>query len=172
MKRVCLIFLSVAPMYLGALFLVACGVDPGYSGAAAWGSEVPIKPEALLDAIRALQHKYVRRSTGVFAQECETTADYELFKRDGVADRAAEEFVHNRNFPRLLDSISSLSEERRKALLLVAGRGALPTFAMVGRIPPDGSAQTEAGRDAELDIARAVVDIVEKRLAAEGEQQR
>jgi hypothetical protein len=53
---------------------------------------------------------------------------------------------------------------KRDQLLRTAEETAHPTFSMVGGTPNDGSAQTDAGRNAELDIAREMVESVRRAL--------
>lgn len=126
-------------------------------------AESPLQPGNVADVsncIKEAQKKFVRVSMGIYAYECFTDDDFREFKVDKVPQKVAEALRANRRFMEGVIALRAKPEAEREALIKACRRPLRPTWAELGRISPEG--QTEAGNAAELDIAKAVADLVEQ----------
>jgi hypothetical protein len=118
------------------------------------------KPEALIDIIKKEQHGAVKESFGETASQCFTEQDLAEFIRNRVPEKIVLKLERDPAFLNLVIAIKELSAPKRTALLETAATTRKQTWAEIGHI--DKAGQTDAGKDAELRIARAIVDSVEK----------
>jgi hypothetical protein len=124
----------------------------------------PRQPEDLIAYIRAAETAEVRESWGEAAGECFTWNDYDSFVRAKRPAVVAGQLKVAPQFRTLVEMIRAMPQTEREKLLARARETARPTWAMIGRISPDGT--TEAGRKADLLLAESITGAVEELLAA------
>jgi hypothetical protein len=116
----------------------------------------------LVAVIRQQQWLHVRESWGEQDWQCFTWADLRNFKADNVPGAVVEVLKADPQFEQLVGQIRALGSSTRSYVLARALRTYKPTWAQLGRVTSAG--QTDAGQQAEQEIARAVVDLVRQML--------
>ena len=123
----------------------------------------PRAPEDLISYIRAAEATEIRESWGEEVGECFTWTDYDAFIRANRPATVANQLKSSPQFRKLAGMIRAMPQPEREKLLARARETARPTWAMIGRISPDGT--TDAGRKAGLLLAGAITDSMEELLA-------
>lgn len=121
--------------------------------------------DKLIALIVREQAKNVKKSTGVDSYNCFTDDDSARFRESGRVGKIVEGLRADTQFKELVTAIREIPEPVRAELLVRARRTAQPTFAMVGFVDSSGKSQTEAGRSAQLEIARAICDTLRLLIA-------
>jgi hypothetical protein len=142
-------------MWLIALFL--------FAGCEALASDWPDRrgrtPEQiLLDLVRFQQLRTVRASTGQLAHECFTDRDFASFRAAKTPEQIVKRLKQAPDFAVVATALRTLSPERLDETMRAARQTARPTWREMGFIDRQGRGQTEAGHQAELMIAAAIVD--------------
>jgi hypothetical protein len=143
-----------------ALVLIASFL---YAGCELFASDWPQRrgrttEQVLLDLIQFHQQRYVKRSTGVLAHECFTDRDFASFKAAEKPMRIVERLRQAPDFAVVARMLRALPVADREATMRRARQTARPTWQEMGFIDRQGRGQTEAGHEAELMIARAIVE--------------
>jgi len=121
---------------------------------------VPSKPAlsseaaSIIDIIKAKQKLYVRESWGERASECFTNDDLERFHNSQTVKKIVDNLRKDKTFLSAIQALKALSPKQRDELLEKAASTYKPTWAQLGKI--DRSGQTDAGQQAEKEIAAAV----------------
>lgn len=114
--------------------------------------------EVLLDLIQFHQQRSVKKSTGTLAHECFTDRDLASFRAAEIPQQIVERLRNAPDFAAVARMLKALPVEQRAATMRKARLTARPTWREMGFIDRAGRGQTEAGHEAELMIARAIVD--------------
>jgi hypothetical protein len=122
--------------------------------------------DKLIDLIKREHNKNVKKSTGTMAYQCFTDDDLARFRASGRAKKVVEGLKTDKEFIAVVAAIREMPEESRRELLAKARGTALPTWAQLGYIDPEGKGQTEAGQTAQLAISAAIVEAVQEMLQA------
>jgi hypothetical protein len=112
-------------------------------------------PTNIIEVVQRAQKKNVRASSGEYAYQCFTELDYQAFVREGRAQKIGSRLVRNRTFMEAVLALRQMPESERQRFLEVCRKPLRPTWAQLGRVSSAG--QTEAGQQAEWDIANAIV---------------
>lgn len=107
-------------------------------------------------SIRSFQDDYVKKSTGFDANNSFTDERLRQWRENGTAGILAQTFVHGPEGTKLVRELESLPPWERDQALEGLDALSKPTFNDVGRIPVDGSAQTDAGQKAERELAQEI----------------
>jgi hypothetical protein len=118
----------------------------------------------LVDLVRLHCHRNVRASVGELAGECFTNHDFTAFRAAGIPRQIVKRLEQARDFAEVTQMLRALPADKRAAVLRTARETARPTWLAMGYIDRQGRGQTEAGHEAELLIARAIVDAFAARL--------
>lgn len=153
----------VLGMWLIALFL--------FAGCEALASDWPDRqgrtPEQiLLDLVQFQQRRSVRASTGQLAHECFTDRDFASFRAARTPEQIVKRLKQAPDFSVVVAAIRTLSPERLAETMRIARQTARPTWREMGFIDRQGRGQTEAGHQAELMIAAAIVDVFAQEVGA------
>jgi len=116
----------------------------------------------LVAVIRQQQRLHVRESWGEDDWQCFTWANLREFQADNVPGTVLRALNTDPQFEQLVSEIGTMSDSARSYLLARALRTYRPTWAQLGRVTSAG--QTEAGQQAEREIARAAVGLVRQTL--------
>lgn len=118
------------------------------------------------DHLRAIIQKQQRlnvcKSYGEWAQECFTWVDLNEFRRTGKLAQIAQALKGLKEIAQIVSSLEALPMSQRDSLPRTYRQPLRKTWAQLGRISPEG--QTEAGQQAEMLIANAIVDMVRNHL--------
>lgn len=125
-------------------------------------SAEPQRPEDLVGLIQATEKSEIRESWGEQAGQCFTWDDYERFVQADRAVEVANQLKPTPQFQKLIEMIKAMPKKERALLLQRARETARPTWAMNGRISPEGT--TDAGRRAGLLLAESITRAVEAAL--------
>ena len=120
------------------------------------------RPEKLLEISREQQRLRVRPSYSESASQSFTQDDLDKFIKDNVAGQVAEDLKHDNAFISVLLALKNMPPTERQALLRACEKPLHQTWAQLGRITPEG--QTEAGQQAEMLIASAIVKLAKDLL--------
>ncbi len=121
--------------------------------------EEPLTPGDVKDLgelIREAQYDHVRESYGEMAHQCFTDRDYERFQDRRVPEKIVTKLEGDRKFMEGILALQELSADDQKKLLKELRKPLRKTWAQRGEISREG--QTNAGQQAEWDIANAIVD--------------
>lgn len=122
--------------------------------------DVPNPKERLIEFIQEYQTRYVKKSTGTYSYNCFTDNDLEIFYKRNTLNDIEQDLSKNGEFLALVLAIKELSPgqwaEIKSAALLIFK----PTYGEVGGPKSDGSAQTEAGQQAERKVGETIVALV------------
>lgn len=130
-----------------------------------WPDRTGRTPEqVLVDLVRFHQRRNVRASVGELADECFTDLDFAAFTAAAVPQQIVKRLQKARDFAEVTQMLRSLPANRRAVVMRTARQTARPTWQTMGFIDRQGRGQTFAGREAELAIARAIVDAFAARL--------
>ena len=134
-----------------AIVGVAAGCKEHFDAAA-------INQETLREIIAEQQRASVSESYGVLAHECFTQVALNEFIADGRPSEIAAALRTSKRFRAVVALLKEMPPEQRQSFLNTCRRPLRPTWSQLGRISGEG--QTEAGQQAELLIAQAIVDLV------------
>ena len=124
-----------------------------------WPNREGRTPEQiLLDVVQFHQQRIVRTSTGELANECFTDLDFASFKAASTPEQIVTRLKQAPDFAVVVTALRTLPSERLAETLRKVRQSARPTWRVMGFIDRQGRGQTEAGHQAELMIAAAVVD--------------
>ena len=141
-------------LLIASLLFAGCDVL-----ASDWSDRQGRTPEqTLLDLVQFHQRKSVRTSTGEMAQDCFTDRDFDAFKRAGTPAEIAKRLRQAPDFAVVAGALRTLPPDRLAETLRMVRQTARPTWRQMGFIDRQGRGQTEAGHEAELMIAIAIVD--------------
>ena len=142
------------------LLLIASFVFTGCDVLASdWPNRQGRTPEQiLLDLVQFQQRRNVRASTGELADECFTERDYASFKAARTPEQIVTRLKQAPDFAAVAAAIRTLPSEQLARTMRTARLTARPTWREMGFIDRQGRGQTEAGHQAELMIAMAIVD--------------
>lgn len=118
--------------------------------------------DSLIDLIRATQKKHVRESWGERASECFTDVDLANFKSENATKKIVGQLRNDQKFLAIVHALRALNGQQRSELLERASATYKPTWAQLGKI--DRLGQTDAGQQAEKEIAAAIVELVKAML--------
>lgn len=124
----------------------------------------------LVEKIQELQALYVRASYGVNAGECFTDVDLKTFKDNGVPRRIAQELGNHTDFTCIINTLRNMTPQNRASVLRAAAKTYKLSWDELGMNPAATSreqlktGQTNAGKEAEMLIAQAIVGLVNERL--------
>jgi len=102
----------------------------------------------------------VRESSGTYAYECFTDADYAEFQKNKVAEKTAVELMGKPDMQAAMAALRKLPASDAGKLLEQWRQPLHKTWAELGMISAAG--QTEAGQRAEIDIANAIINMIQK----------
>jgi len=125
--------------------------------------QVVTPDSSLIKAIKDYQDKYIRKSYAEW--DCYTMKDYTDFQRQNTIDLIKVEFSRSRTFTSLLAEIGKLNETERNLLFKQGLATYQPTWRELHKVSEKG--QTDAGQNAQKDIATAIVNLVKERCARE-----
>lgn len=128
------------------------------------GDLASISPERLIDIIKEAQKANVRASTGVDSYNSYTNDDLTQFTDRKRPEAIAMEESRSREFHAVVLVVKRMPPIDREGLLRAAIQPLRPTYAELGRVVSDGSGQTDAGQRAELLVAEAIVDEMQRML--------
>lgn len=111
--------------------------------------------DTLVNIIRGKQKRYVRESWGERASECFTDRDLDKFLSDQIPKKVVAELATDTSFQGLVKTVHDLPPPQQDEILERGTFTYKPTWAQIGKI--DRSGQTEAGQQAEKEIAKAIV---------------
>lgn len=114
----------------------------------------------LLEVIRTQQALYIRASWGVEASQNFSAADLEEFHSKQMRTKIADELKADPRFQALALAIRLLPATERDNILRDAATNYRSTWIKIGKIDPLG--QTEAGQQAERELAEAIVKLVRR----------
>lgn len=121
-----------------------------------------LQSDTIFALIRSIQRRYVKESSGTNADQCFTDIDLKLFHNKQIVPKLASDLSKDKRIAIVVQELSALTSSQREELLDKAASTYKPTWAQNGRI--DKSGQTDAGQQAEREIAEAVVEVVRQRL--------
>lgn len=152
-------------MHITARFsvaLVLAGLILGCRGsnAAPGGSQSSDLRSIIIEQIRI----HVRESYGEFAGENFSDADLTDFEARKVPSRIAADLKTNKLFLSAVEKVRAMVPGDRAEYLKKCRLPWRPTWAEQGKIDRNGT--TDAGRQAELEIAGAITDLAESLLAS------
>ena len=110
-------------------------------------------PLDLQNVIMTKQKEKVKVSYNI--DNCFMDIDLQSFKTNKIPDQSVNELLIDNSFIDLVIAIKKMNSTERQKLLDASSNIAKKSWASMGEISPDG--QTEAGREAELLIAKAIV---------------
>jgi hypothetical protein len=122
--------------------------------------EIANPKETLINYIKDYQTRYVKKSTGIFDYNCFTDIDLDNFYSRGIPKEIEQKLLPDSEFLALVLSIKELSPEQWGNLKKEALKVFKPTFGEVGGAKSDGSAQSEAGQQAERKVGETIVGLV------------
>lgn len=125
---------------------------------------------SLVEKIKELQDLHVRPSYGVNAGECFTDIDLATFKADGKPRSITQELANHPDFTCILNTLRNMTAQNRAAVLKTAAKTYKLSWDELGMNPKSTprdqlrTGQTNAGKEAEMLIAQAIVGLVNDRL--------
>jgi hypothetical protein len=120
----------------------------------------PGDPAALIRIIKRAQKDNVRESRGESKKDAFTDDDLKRFQETNVPERVVLELRTDEEFRAIVRAIAAMDPAKRAKLLSVAATTARPTFEELRGISTAG--QTDAGHQADLLIAQAIVELVKR----------
>jgi hypothetical protein len=124
-----------------------------------WPNRLGRTPEQiLLDLVQLQQRRNVRTSTGELAHECFTDRDFASFKAARTPEQIVKRLKAAPDFAAVAAALRTLTPVRLAETMRTVRQTARPTWREMGFIDRQGRGQTEAGHQAELMIAAAIVD--------------
>ena len=118
--------------------------------------------DALIELIRYAQKQNVRESWGEKAYESFTDQDLDKFHDADIPKKIVQELRRDKKFIAVLQSLKSLNRQQREELLDRAASTYKPTWAQIAKI--DRRGQTDAGQQAEKEIAAAITALTREML--------
>ncbi len=123
-------------------------------------SRFGISTPSLPVLIKYYQDRYVRLS--YTETNCFTSYDYANFKKNKVTEKIVNELSMSDVYKRLIDNLIKLNDAELNKNLNNGVSTFQKTWAEQGYISKTG--QTEAGQNAQKEIANVIVDLVKKKL--------
>jgi len=120
------------------------------------------KPDLLLGIIVEQQRKTIKESIGPEAFQSFTDEDLQRFKANRMTERIVADLRNDNRFLEVVLAIKAMKPAERQQLFKTAGKTYKPTWAKLGKISREG--QTEAGQQAEMLIAQAIVNLAREWL--------
>jgi hypothetical protein len=117
---------------------------------------------SIIDIIRTNQKLYVRESRGERGTECFTDVNLEEFHKSNMVKKITDDLRNDTTFQAAMQTLRALPPAQRDELLQRAKLTYKPTWAQLGKIDPKG--QTEAGQQAEKEIAEAITKLARESL--------
>jgi hypothetical protein len=117
-----------------------------------------VNPSALITIIEEQQRIHVKESYGELAHQCFSEDDLSTFKENNIPDVIVTELKRDNRFIDVVLAIKKANPTDRQKLFKAALETRRPTWEEQGGINPKG--QTETGKQAEMMIAKAIVDSV------------
>lgn len=124
--------------------------------------DVPNPKEKLINYIKDYQSRYVKKSTGKYDYNCFTDDNLKEFYDRNIPKEIEQKLLMDDEFLALVLAIKELSPEQWGNIKSDALRVFKPIFDDVGGAKSDGSAQTEAGQQAERKVGETIVDLISK----------
>jgi hypothetical protein len=112
-----------------------------------------VRPSNLEEVIKNQQKSNVKASHS--EHNCFTSKDLEMFKNQKKHNQIVADLMNDNSFIDLIISIKNMTPTERQALLSRCANISKPTWNSLGEISSKG--QTDAGNEAELLIAEAIV---------------
>jgi len=117
-----------------------------------------VSPSDLQDIIKSKQRQKVNPSYDEY--NCFTDVDLQNFRKNNTPEQAVNELIEDNSFIDLIIAIKDMNPADRQKLLATSSNIAKPTWATLGSNSIEG--QTEAGHEAELLIAKAIVSKIKE----------
>lgn len=117
-----------------------------------------VHPSDLQAIIKSKQSQKVKTSYDDY--NCFTDIDLQNFIKNKTSDQAVNELMEDNSFIYLIISIKSMNPTDRQTLLTTSSAIVKPTWA--NQPSPSSEGQTEAGHEAELLIAKAIVSKIKE----------
>jgi hypothetical protein len=114
-----------------------------------------------IELVKRVQREHVRESFGEAGHECFTDDNLEEFQRNRIPETICDRLSINDGFIELVKDITNLEAREKSSILKELRTVYKPTWAEIGRISPEG--QTDAGQEAERQIANAIADLIGKK---------
>ena len=130
-------------------------------------AQTPATPPAerkLIELITREQRNNVKKSTGTFDYQCFTDANLATFKSSNRPQKIVETLKADSRFKALVEEFRAMPEAARKDAFNHARKVCQPSWAEMGYIDKEGNGQTEAGQQAQLMVAAAIVDAIQNML--------
>lgn len=124
----------------------------------------------LIRKIIQLQRQEVRDSYGINAGQAFTARDLQAFQANGVTARIVQDLRTDRDFACVINSLRGMTSQNRTAILDSARNTYRLSWADLGMDPQNTApeqlrrGQTDAGKEAEMSIAQAVVGLANEKL--------
>ena len=115
-------------------------------------------PSKLSEFIKNQQNQNVK--TSFSETNCFTDLDLQSFKKERKPEQIVNKLMHDNTFIDLVIAIKNMNPSDRQKLLETNSQIAKPTWRELGSISKKG--QTDAGKEAELLIAKAIVSKIKK----------
>jgi hypothetical protein len=147
---------TLITILIAATMLVGCANSAPAAG--------EVRGDNLREIIENQIRDNVRESFGELAGQNFSDVDFDRFTRDKVPEQIVTILQTNSRFLAALDKVRAMSPGDRESYLKRCRLPLRKTWAEQGEISSKGT--TDAGRKAELAIAKAIVDLAEKLLAS------
>jgi hypothetical protein len=119
-----------------------------------------VLPSDLQEIIKSKQRQKVKTSYDEY--NCFTDIDLQDFKKSKTPDQAVNELIEDNSFIDLIIAIKDMNPADRQKLFETSSNIAKPTWTTLGSVSSEG--QTEAGHEAELLIAKAIVSKIKEMI--------
>ena len=166
-----LISTGIVSYFMGVVLLTACGrsapTGPGPTPVAS-PAPAPAPVEVQSNLLRVIIEDEIRQrvklSYGEWNGENFSDVDLAEFRRQDVPGQVTTHLRTNTRFLQAVEQVRAMAPEPRAAYLQKCREPVHKTWRELGRIPADGSGQSSAGQQAEIAVASAAVDLVERLL--------
>ena len=125
-------------------------------------AEVVSPEKQLIATIENYQARYIQKSTGTEEYNSVTTEDLARFYDRKTSKKIKNRLSEDTEFLGLVLALKELSPQSWAKIKSSALDVYKPTFSEVGGIKTDGSAQTQAGQEAEKLVSETIVDLASK----------
>ena len=123
-------------------------------------SSIKNAEKELIDLVKKIQTKYVKLSTGTYDYNSFTDIDLDNFHKRDVPAEIEKNLLTDTKFLSLVITIKRLQPEQWGSIKSQALKTYRPSFAEVGGVKSDGSAQTVAGQIAEKEIVEKIIEVM------------
>jgi hypothetical protein len=125
-------------------------------------AEVVSPEKQLIATIENYQARYIQKSTGTEEYNSVTSEDLARFYDRKTPKKIKDRLSEDTEFLGLVLALKELSPQSWGKIKSSALDVYKPTYSEVGGAQPDGSAQTEAGQEAEKLVSETIVDLASK----------